>query len=123
MALPKKGLRKITVLDKKFGWISTGTDGGVYIVVVALPQQNGRKLIWGTGYYYRPPEPFFDASGNKIGEGYQNLTTITPYIVRQVIEHALQQGWQPDQPATDAFYLHEDTVIDLRLPDGPIVKM
>jgi hypothetical protein len=123
MALPKKGLRTITVKHKKFGWISTGTDGGVYIVVVALPQQNGRKLIWGTGYYYTPPEPDFNAQGKQIGVGYKNLTTITPYVVRQVIEHALEQGWKPGETATDPFYLHKDTVIDLRLPDGVIFRI
>lgn len=123
MALPKKGLRTITVRNKKFGWISTGTDGGVYIVVVALPQQNGQKLIWGTGYYYTPPSPVFDASGNQIGFGSKNLTTITPHIVRQVIEHALEQGWKPGVTATNPFYLQKDTVIDLRLPDNTIFRM
>lgn len=124
MAIPKKGLRTITVQGKKFGWISSGTDNGVYIVVVALPQRTGRKLVWGTAYYYRPPEPIPDRSGqNTAGYGYKNITTITPYIVRQVIDHALQQGWDPDTPAKDWFFLKKETVIDLRLPEGPVVKM
>lgn len=70
MAFPKKGTRKITL------------EGNVYSYFVSLP------------------EPFLTVYVQKV-EGkcallivYFHLQTITPHIIRQVIELGIADGWQ-----------------------------
>lgn len=70
MAFPKKGTRKITI------------EGNVY------------------SYFVSQPEPFLTVYVQK-AEGkcalliaYFDLQTITPHIIRQVIELGIADGWQ-----------------------------
>lgn len=93
MALPKKGLRKITIYDKVYGWSATGNDGWISLSI-ALLEGNGQLLTAQFDYHHKEISIHTTADGTTITDVQRQLI-ITPHIVKQVIEYALQQGWTP----------------------------
>jgi hypothetical protein len=95
----QKKRRKITVGDHDFFWVATGNDG--YIDLCVSSEIKGSpKLLTAFDYHY-------DAQSSA------KQFVVTPFIVRQVIEHALQNGWKPfekgrdlELPAADKFNLN-----------------
>lgn len=114
MALPKKGLRKITVSDFKYAWSATGNDDFISLTIAPL-WQAGQLLSTAFGYHSTVIEEIQMPDGTTIRHGQQRLR-VTPFLVRQIIEYALRNGWQPE--GKGQFYLPEavERVIDLRLP-------
>jgi hypothetical protein len=111
MALPKKGLRKITVDDLKYAWSVTGNDGCIYLHVIPL-EPEGQILAVQFDYHSEEIREIRNVHGAK--STLHSHFLITPYIVRQAIQYALSNGWQPQQKGT--FTVRDmDDKIDLRL--------
>jgi hypothetical protein len=110
MALNKKERRKIVVDDKEYFWIATGNDGWIDLCI-SSEIKGSPKLL--TGFDYKYPVD------DDINIAYQFV--ITPYIVRQVIEYALSQGWKPFEKGKD-FALPVDDKIDLRLDKNTAIS-
>lgn len=108
MAFSKKNKRRITVNGKNYFWYAWGDDCGINLLV-RLDVREGQKLLCLFDYYPH----------NSIS----NHFVITPYIVRQVIEYGLQQGWQPLETKPDLHLGHIDDKIDLRLPQNSVFKI
>jgi len=73
MALAKKGTRLMTVEGARYRWVVAPNDEpGLGIVVEAEDSPGQRMVTW-------------------VDHG----TTISPWLVREAILHALAQGWQP----------------------------
>jgi hypothetical protein len=110
MALPRKGLRKITVDNVRYAWSATGNDDYIGLIVISLDKE-GQVLSTGFDYntgvtgYYSFSEQILD----------RQPFIITPGIVRQVIEYALLKGWKPLVKGPH-FYLADKGQLILRLP-------
>ncbi len=85
MALPRKGLRKITVEDQDYHWIASGNDGWIDLFVES--RDKGGRLLSAKFEYHH-------AEGDK---GLQQQFVVTPGIVSQVILHGKSQGWNPEE--------------------------
>ncbi|HEX5746848.1 MAG TPA: hypothetical protein VFZ09_11445 [Archangium sp.] len=73
MGLAKKGTRLMTVEGARFRWVvAPGDEPGLGIVVEAADSPGQRMVTW-------------------VDHG----TTISPWLVREAILHALAQGWSP----------------------------
>jgi hypothetical protein len=92
MALPKKGLRTITVNNDRYAWSATGSDYGINLIIALLGKEG---QILSTLFDYHPPaaDSYYSFVGQPLDE--EQHFIITPIIVRQVIEYALQKGWNP----------------------------
>lgn len=101
MAFNKKKRRKIIVDDKEYFWIATG-NGGWIDLCISSEIIGSPKLL--TEFDYKHPVD---------NKNIANQFVITPYIVSQVIEYAISQGWKPFEKGKD-FELNVDDKIDLR---------
>jgi hypothetical protein len=64
MALPKKGLRNITVDDVKYAWSTTGGDGWISLSIIPGKQQN--RLITATfDYHSKVTHEWISLNGDK----------------------------------------------------------
>jgi hypothetical protein len=113
MALPNKGLRKITIGKSRFAWSATGNDGWISLTIAPL-NNLGQLVTTAFSYHSKATSITQTLDGRQIIHAKQQLI-ITPYIVRQVIEYALQEGWNPQEKGPQ-FVLHNmEGKIDLRL--------
>jgi hypothetical protein len=117
MAIPKKGLRKITVDGFIYKWSTTGNDGGINLSIIPFTVE-GQILTAGFGYHSqevgRTPLP---AGG--YAYHHQQTMIVTPGIVKQVIEYGLKVGWQPRQKDKPLNLGSLDAVITLNLIGFP----
>jgi hypothetical protein len=93
MAFPKKGLRKITVNEVKYGYKVTGNDGWIGFSI-GLLKENG-QLLTGSFSYNSNRVTNFEKNGTISSWSLFQRIKITPDTVRQVIEYALKNGWDP----------------------------
>lgn len=107
----KKKKRKITVEGNIYYWSASGNDGWIQLTVMT-EVASSPKLICYFGYH-QDEEPF-ERAGIR-GVRLSNQFVITPYTVRQAIEHGLANGWTPFQRGKDLELGHLDDEIDLRL--------
>ena len=114
MALPKKGLRKITVNDCRYTWSATGNDEVIHLSILSLDKPS-RLLTTMFGYHSKVTGNLHDATGKVIGYSAKQQLIITPYIVRQVVQHALDQGWNPKEEGSQLCLPNIEEMIDLRL--------
>jgi len=114
MALPKKGLRKITVNDCRYTWSVTGSDYAIYLSIVPLDNLS-RLLRTSFGYHSKLIEELHDTDGKTIGYSTRQQLIVTPYIVRQVIQYALGEGWNPKENGPQLYLPNTEEMIDLRL--------
>lgn len=111
MAFNKKKKRKITVKDKEFYWSVTGNDGWISLIVMA-DVQGSSKLICSFSYHQIPVK----IENHPLNAVFlTNQFVITPYTVRQVIEYAFSQNWNPFEKEKDLVLGNLDDKIDLRL--------
>ena len=116
MALPKKGLRKITVDNFRYAWSATGNDD--FISVSVAPLDNvGQLLSTAFDYHSKATAPLIREDGLLIGFAYEQQLTITPYIIRQLIQHALSVGWNPTAKGPQFNLRSVEDLLDLRLSD------
>ena len=93
MALPKKGLRNIVVDNVKYAWNATGNDGWISLSIIPIKQPN--LLIRASfRYHSKVVREYILPDGIKV-QSYKQQIRITGYIVRQVILHAIERGWDP----------------------------
>jgi hypothetical protein len=113
MALPKKGLRKITVGNFRYAWSATGNDGWISLSVA--PLDNHGQLVTASFDYHSAVTGISESpDGSKITHTKQQLI-LTPHIVRQVIEYALKEGWHPTKPGLQLNLRNVEDKLDLRL--------
>ena len=113
MALPSKGLRKITVGKSRYAWSATGNDGWISLIIAPLSNP-GQLVTTALGYHSKATSSTQTPDGRQIIHTKQQLI-ITPYIVRQVIECALQEGWNPKEKGPQLVLHNVEGKIDLRL--------
>ena len=111
MALPKKGLRKITVNNVRYAWSATGNDNYIGLIVISLDKE-GQVLSTGFDYNTGVTGGYYSFEGQTPD---RQPFIITPGIVRQIIEHALLKGWKPLVKGPH-FYLADKGQLILRLP-------
>jgi hypothetical protein len=110
MALPKKGLRKITVDNVRYAWSATGNDNYIGLIVISLDKEG---QVLSTGFDYNTGVTGYYSFAKQILD--RQPFIITPGIVRQVIEYALLKGWKPLVKGPH-FYLADKGQLILRLP-------
>lgn len=113
MALPKKGLRKITVDEMRYGWSATGNDGWISLTVAPL-NNGGQILTTAFNYHHKVVEEGISENGGTWRSLEQQLI-ITPYIVRQSIQYALKKGWNPSEKGPQFTLAGIENHIDLRI--------
>ncbi|MCC3456464.1 MULTISPECIES: hypothetical protein [unclassified Microcoleus] len=74
MALPQKKSRSITINEEKYRWLISRDDYGGIGLFIELYQNPAQKLTTAFSYDYQ---------------------VVTPVLVREVILHALAQGYTP----------------------------
>jgi len=84
MALPKKGIRKINVKGHYYSWIASGNDDFIQLIICSSSGQ-GQKLLTQFDYHHS----FKSATDNCL----RQQLSITPNIVRKVIDYGLKQVW------------------------------
>jgi hypothetical protein len=117
MALPKKGIRKITVNGSKFGWNANGNDGWIDLYVGSL-DDNGQLLTASFRYHHNTFEKFDKNNGEVTSYGIKQRFVITSGIVKQVIELGLLKGWKPKEKGKQLNLGYLDEVIKLNLRSG-----
>ncbi|NOK22330.1 hypothetical protein [Corallococcus carmarthensis] len=79
MTLRRKGTRRIVVREMSFRWTVAPNDEPGLAIVVEHEGARGRPMVtW-----------------------VEHGTIIAPGLVKEVIHHALDAGWQPDQPGVE----------------------
>jgi hypothetical protein len=111
MALPKKGLRKITVDNVRYAWSATDNDEYIGLTVISLDKE-GQVLSTGFSYHTGVTDGYYSFEEQTSD---RQPFIITPGIVRQVIEYALLKGWKPLVKGPH-FYLADKGQLILRLP-------
>ena len=76
MAIPKKGSRTITVNDHTYRYKVTGND---FVIDLAIESDESQGQLMSVGFLY--------------------TNSITPGVVRKVIEYGLEKGWTPTKRA------------------------
>lgn len=89
MALPRKKLRQLTINHKSYGWIASGNDSHITLYIQLLNMQNQVQVLTANFTYHGT----YTKVNNQLKDGHQLV--ITPYVVKQVIEYALKNGWIP----------------------------
>ncbi len=115
MTLPKKGLRKITVDGFHYAWSAKGNDGGISLTVAPLYNE-GQILTTEFDYHSKVVDGGILEDGSKWRTSIQQLI-VTPYIVRQVIEYALKNGWNPLEKGPQLNIYPIEDKIDLRIEE------
>ena len=92
MALPKKGLRNITVDGEQYAWSTTGRDGSIGLSIIPLKHQN-RLITASFSYHSKVTDESASPTGDKI-KAMKQQVIITGYIVRQTILYAIAEGWK-----------------------------
>ncbi|MEM8955587.1 MAG: hypothetical protein AAGD22_15645 [Verrucomicrobiota bacterium] len=108
MAYPKKGLRKITVHDRRYLWSAKGTDWDISLHVMA--DADDGQVLSAPFPYLQDRTDFEDGSAML-----DNQFVITPYTVREVILYALDHGWKPLERGAPLHIPDIEDKIDLRL--------
>ena len=85
MTLPKKGSRSISIDGCEFRYKVSGNDGWID-VLIELEAGRGQKLKAVFDYHTELSEGGMRHQERKV----------TPSIIRQLIQHALSIGWQPE---------------------------
>ena len=111
MALPKKGLRKISVDNILYAWNTTGNDGFINLSIIPIKKQD-RLLKCTFEYHSKEISTSMTESGIEISHYIQQIQ-ITNYIVRQVILFALNNGWSDKAKIMNLFDMNKK--IDLRI--------
>lgn len=112
MAFNKKNKRKITVGGQKYFWKTKGNDDWISLTVMTDIEGSSRLLC--NFDYHQIPVNFENKNGFKF-TALTDQFVITPFTVRQVIEFALSQGWNPFEKGTDINLFKIDDKIDLKL--------
>ncbi len=115
MAFPKKGIRKITIDEIKYGYNVTGNDGWISFSV-GLLEENGEILTGSFSYHENMVTNFTKDGKINSWSGYPRIK-ITPNTIRQVIEYGLKNGWNPKINKGQLSLGNLDNKIDLSLAE------
>ena len=107
MALPKKDRRKITVDGHQYFWIASGNDDFIHLIICSA-NVPGQKLLAQFDYH---SFHIITADSTQL----KQTLSITPFIVRQVIQYGINSGWTPEKKNSDLGLGFLDNKIDLKL--------
>lgn len=111
MAFTRKNKRRIVVDDHLLYWSATGDDGWINLSIMS-PFKNSGKVFAAFDYHQiRVPTTINGCEHISLTDQF----IITPYIVRQVVQLALSQGWKPLEKSDNLQLGYVDERIDLRL--------
>ena len=111
MAFSRKNKRRIVVDSHLLYWSVTGGDTNIHSSILSPVEKSGRVFAAFDYHHIRVP-----VVNN--GQEYVRLTNpliITPYTVRQVVQLALAQGWNPQEKSDNLCLGFVDEKVDLRL--------
>ncbi len=89
MALPKKGSRGIKVNNADYRWMASKNPRNINLIIA--PEDNGKKIL--ASFDYNTEKADSTASSNPF--------IITPYVTREVILFALNNGYSSIQAKAD----------------------
>jgi hypothetical protein len=115
MALPKKGLRYIVVDKLRYAWKTTGNDHGIDLYITPVNQPNS-LLSARFDYHSKVTREYIMPDGIEARSLKQQIS-ITGYIVRQVILHAIKTGWDPKGDVAVLNLGVMDDKIDIRVEE------
>ncbi|MEM1261417.1 MAG: hypothetical protein AAGH76_03395 [Pseudomonadota bacterium] len=108
MSISKRNSRKIVVGDGEYRW-SPSQDSGFMVLTVQHAYGNGRKI---EAAISDDRNVVIENGSYTIEVGDPSKLTITPRLVRKVIEDAHQLGWIPTQKGkTMELYLNDDSML------------
>ena len=103
MTMPRRNSRTITVGGDKYRWVLHyfpfwdigGWQDRLYVTIekVEAPRRRIRATFNGTTFHVREVKRSI--------EEFLPSRTVTPDVVRHVIEHATEAGWRPESAAGD----------------------
>ena len=102
MTLPKKGSKTITVDDTTYRWMVTGNDM-IIDVIIEQDKVKGQKLLSGFDYHNETPDGNITAQKRKV----------TPEVIKKLILHALNSGWEPSAQGKPDFGVNGEEVIPI----------
>ena len=102
MTIPKKGSRTIIVDDTTYRWMVTGNDM-VIDVIIEEEDAKGQKLLSGFDYHNETPERKITAQKRKV----------TPEVIKKLILHALESGWEPSAQGKPDFAVNGELVVPI----------
>lgn len=111
MAFTRKKKRRIVVDGHLLYWSATGNDGYINLAIMSAFEKSGK--VFASFDYHHIQVPFSHNGCQGILNTDQFV--ITPYIVRQVVQLAIAQGWNPLEKSDNTQLGHVDSLIDLRL--------
>jgi hypothetical protein len=111
MAFPKKSKRRIVVDGHLLYWSATGSDGCINLLVMSDFKQSGKVFASFDYHQIKVPRTIDGCEHTSLIDQF----VITPYIVRQVAQLALSQGWKPVEKSNNVQLGRVDNKIDLRL--------
>ena len=120
MSLPTKRSRRIEVEDVAYRWLSTSRSGVLHLTV-QLDGGEGQKLQ----AYFEPHRRYTQQKGGR-WERVSQSRSISPKVVKQVILHALKNGWRPREVGLPLFSIpiwDTDELAPLGKTDGPGVPV
>lgn len=108
MALAKKGTRRISVDGQAYRWV-VSPDDGYMVLVVELAENPGQRLIACFDY-----QDIFEPAGPGRWRIVGQRISISPGVVRSVIEAALISGWRPSVPGLREFRLDPNVLGEIQ---------
>ena len=104
MSLPKKGLRKITIEEKNYGWKVSGNDGWIDLYIESQDVKHGQLLNVKFHYHHKPKDTITENNPQfKLSNG----------IVKQVINLGLANDWRPLEQNPVLSLGHIDNKVEL----------
>jgi hypothetical protein len=113
MAFTRKKKRRIIVDGHLLYWVATGDDGWINLSIMS--DVEGAGIVFASFDYHHIQVPL--PTG---GFSMTDQFVITPYIVRQVAQLALAQGWKPLEKGKNLHLGSVDSRIDLRLDQNRV---
>jgi hypothetical protein len=107
MALPKKGLRKITVDNHLYAWSATGNDEGIGLTVASVAC-TGQLLTGRFEYHSKPIGASISRDGSILFDGRHRLVIALWVLVSHGFPPlAVRCGWLEVMSTTPSSYLRE----------------
>lgn len=117
MTLPKKKSRNIEIDSVKYRWLISKHNDVLHLSVET--EENPQQLLQA---FFEPHDAYEKENYHwlKISQG----VSITPKLVKNVVKHALANGWQPNQKSDRVFTIHSwQTDAMISLPSLDVEKI
>lgn len=100
MTLPQKKTRIIEVDGQEYRWLISKRRATIELSIEAA--EHSGQLMQVSFEPHNSYKRDTEHQWQRVKQG----VSITPKLVRQIIQHGLANGWQPDEPGKPLFYIH-----------------